>query len=137
VFWSTVLSVLFGAFCFVPAQTLIGVKLLTNSFGLSKIQFKTQMCLNGKTHLCFAKHFFCFAKRIYVFNLWGLFVELYTFGMTLIFLKNEIGFSNKGDFKKIWNLTQTMILVRIQYCPPPFFPQSSVFLVASMTGYWD
>ena len=75
-----------GRFFFVPARTLIGVKLLINSFGLLKIQFKTQMCLNGKTHLCFAKHFFCFAKHIYVFNLWGLFVEN-TFGRTLIISK--------------------------------------------------
>jgi hypothetical protein len=95
------------------------------------------MCFVWQNTFVFCNTHFCFAKHIYVFNLWGLFVELYTFGMTLIFLKNEIGFSNKGDFKKIWNLTQTMILVRIQYCPPPFFPQSSVFLVASMTGYWD
>jgi hypothetical protein len=69
---------------------------------------KTQKCFDskhfyvliGKTHLCFAKH-------ICVFNLWGLFVE-YTFGRTLFFLKNEIGFSNIGDLKKIWNRVKTI-----------------------------
>ena len=34
-------------------------------------------------------------------------------------LKKEIGFSNIGDLKKIWNRAKTLFLVRIQYSPPP------------------
>jgi len=48
------------------------------------------------------------------------------------FFKNEIGFSNIGDFKKIWNRAKTIFLVHVQYCPPPFYPQSSVFLCSSV-----
>jgi len=42
------------------------------------------------------------------------------------YLKNEIGISNIGDLKKIWNCTKTLSLVRIQYCPPPYLPPNPV-----------
>jgi len=46
------------------------------------------------------------------------------------FLKHEKGISNIGDFKKIWNRAK-IFFGRPSVLPPPFFPQSSVFLATN------
>jgi len=74
------------------------------------------MCFVWQNTFVFCKTHFCFAKHICVFNLWGLFVELYNFGMTLIFLKNEIGFQENMESHPNNDFSAHSVL------PPPFFP---------------
>ena len=85
---------------------------------------KTQMCFDSKhkcvsickTHLCFDwQNTFLFCKTHLCFQSVGPVCRIHLRKDTN-YLKNEIGFSNIGDFKKIWNRAKTIC------CPPPFPP---------------
>ncbi len=91
----------------------------------------------GKTLKCFAakhfqntllsvlpKHSVFFQNTLCFQSVGAIFCSKH-FPKDTNFLKNEIGFSNIGDFKKIWNRAIFFFLVRVQHFPP-FFP--SVFI---------
>ena len=87
------------------------------------IQNKNVFCL--AKYICVLQYTFLFCKTHLCFQSVGP-VCWKHFWKDTNYLKNEIGISNIGNLKKIWNCAQTLSLVRIQYCHPPFLPPNPV-----------
>jgi len=65
-------------------------------------------------HICVLQNTFLFCKTHLCFQSVGPVCQIH-FRKDTNYLKNEIGFSNIGDFKKIWNRAKTIFLVRVWY----------------------
>ena len=82
--------------------------------------YQHKCVLIGKTHLCFAKHIFVLQNTFVFFLSVGHVCQIH-FRKDTKNLKNEIGFFNIGDFKKIWNHAKTIFLCEFSIAPP-YFP---------------
>ena len=91
--------------------------------------YQHKCVLIGKTHLCFAKHIFVLQNTFVFFLSVGHVCQIH-FRKDTKNLKNEIGFFNIGDFKKIWNHAKT-IFCASSVLPPPIFP---IQCLAGMDG---
>jgi hypothetical protein len=98
--------------------TIICITVRTDAITIVRCVAKHKSVLNQNTFVFDWQNTFVFCKTHLCFQSVGPFVA-YTFGRTLIFLKNEIGFSNISDFKKIWNRAKTFFLCAFSIAPPP------------------